>query len=163
MACQLVLSSVHPFLGICLALTPNPNLLSLGSSLLRRIRTICTKQECVHCPQVQRSTSTMYTLWARLWPLPSLIFKLPFLAQGNKYQFFSLFYISVLKDVHIQGKDTQAYRQCSSSLWFWPRWSDHPFPRVLGCLTPAVPGSLPHTPPAPAICSHCGWCVFFSL
>lgn len=99
---------------------------------------------CSLSPGTKKYQDYVYSVGKAL--ASSLIFKLPFIAQGNKYLFFSLFSISELKDVYIQGKDTQAYCQCSSSLWFWPKWSDHPFPRVPGCLTPPVPSSLPLPP-----------------
>lgn len=109
MSCQVVLSSIHSFLALCLAWTINTDLINLGSSLLRCLRTVCAAQERVHHPQVYKSTRIGSTLWAKGWPPPSLIPKLPFSVQANEYPFIGLFCISdlYLKDMYIQGEDTQ--------------------------------------------------------
>lgn len=128
------LSSSHSVLVIHPSLTPKPDLLSL-SSLLRCMRTILLSPGT-------KEYQILHTLWARVWPLPTLISKVPFIVQGNKYLLFGLFCISDLKDVYIQGKDSRlivsSYPHCDSG----PDGQTTPSHFSPGSLLAPIPSSL---------------------
>lgn len=143
-SCQLGLSSIHSFLAIHLASIPNPDLISLGFSLLRCIRTICTKWEHDHCPQVKKKVLSGQGFDHFLIP------RLPFTVQGNGL--LVLYFWPIPKKCTYKIKTPRAYCQFSSSLRFRPRWSHHPFSFVTSSsssLTPLAPGSLHTTLPSP--------------
>lgn len=99
-------SSIFFVSYFCLASTPNADLVSLGSSLCRRMRTACAQQDD-HCPWVYRNIRISQASVGKHLVPSNVIPKLPFLVQGNKHMLVGLFSISYLylKDVRLQGKD----------------------------------------------------------
>lgn len=160
-------SSIFFVSYFCLASTPNPDLVSLGSSLCRRIRTACAQQEDDHCPWVYRNIRISQASVGKHLVSSNVIPKLPFLVQGNKHVLVGLFYISYLylKDVRLQGKDGWALLSVSLIVVL-AQLVRPPFPICNvspASPTPLIPGPR-HYPAVPfPIHAQC-WCsTSFSL
>lgn len=68
-------------------------------------------------------------MWASIWPLPSIIPQLPFIAQGNEHMLLVYFVFPTSTYVICAYKvKTGGACRHSASLQLWPRRSDSPFP-----------------------------------
>lgn len=149
----MVLSSVHPFLAIRLALTPNAGLINVVSSLLRCLRTIRAKQDHAHRPQVYKSTRSG-TLCGRGFGLLLLFYpNWPSLCRAinTRLLVHFIFLTSTSKTRTYKVKILGACSQHPSPSRLWPRGQTTLLfvPSSPGSPTPPVPSSLPTTLPSP--------------